>query len=103
MHPFPQYMGSNLEYRMYTFSCTFTPCADPEGGGGLKTHKNIEFLSKTGPDPSENHKATKPAFNVGHYWPTSKMPFQWRFSGRRIIARFCEYWSLPPLKNNNTT
>ena len=41
------------------------------GGGGrgsgpsLKNHKNIGFLSNTGPDPLENHKATKPAFNVG--------------------------------------
>ena len=39
------------------------------GGGGtgtpLKNHKNIGFLSNTGPDPFENHKATKPAFNVG--------------------------------------
>ena len=52
-------------------------CADPEGGGGgqgvqtpppLKNHKNIGFLSNlsnTGPDPLENHKAAKPAFNVG--------------------------------------
>ena len=28
-------------------------------------HKNIGFLSNTGPDPLKNHKATKPAFNVG--------------------------------------
>ena len=40
-------------------------------GGGhvvrtpLKTHKAIGFLSNTGPIPLENHKATKPAFNVG--------------------------------------
>ena len=39
------------------------------GGGGagvripLKDHKNIEFLSNTGPDPLKNHKVTKPAFN----------------------------------------
>ena len=26
-------------------------CADPEGGGKLENHKNIEFLSNTGPDP----------------------------------------------------
>ena len=31
----------------------------------LKNHKNIGFLSNTGSDPLENHKATKPAFNVG--------------------------------------
>ena len=47
-----------------------------EGGGGretatptppLKNHKNIGFLSNTGPDPLKNHKAacTKPVFNVG--------------------------------------
>ena len=26
----------------------------------LKNHKNIGFLSNTGPDPLKNHKATKP-------------------------------------------
>ena len=48
------------------------PCADPEGGGGgaglrttLKNHKNVRFLSSTGTDPLKNHKATKPAFNLG--------------------------------------
>ena len=39
------------------------------GAGGpdppMKSHRNIEFLSNTGPDPLKNHKATKPAFNVG--------------------------------------
>ena len=39
------------------------------GGTGdwtpLKNHKNIGFLSNTGPDPLKNHKATKPAFNIG--------------------------------------
>ena len=48
--------------------------ADPEGGGAgvsghphrpLENHKNIEFLSKNGPDPLKNHKVTKPAFSVG--------------------------------------
>ena len=50
------------------------------GGGGaggldplLKNHKNIEFLSNTGPDPLKNHKATKPAINVGPM--TSETPF----------------------------
>ena len=32
----------------------------------LENHKkNIGFLSNTGPDPLKNHKATRPAFNVG--------------------------------------
>ena len=37
-------------------------------GPPLKNHKNIGFLSNTGPDPLKNHKTTKPAFNV---WPSS--------------------------------
>ena len=52
------------------------------GGGGQGNHKNIGFLSNTGPDPLKNHKATKPAFNVG---PSStrqrnatEMAFRWR-------------------------
>ena len=45
--------------------------ADPEGETGgpdpplLKNHKIIGFLSNTGLDSAKNHKATKPAFNVG--------------------------------------
>ena len=44
-------------------------CSDPEGGGtrGPVPGKitKIGFLSNRGPDPLKNHKATKPAFNVG--------------------------------------
>ena len=43
-----------------------------QGGGGgrgsgppLKNHKNIGFLSNSGPDPLKNHEATEPVFNVG--------------------------------------
>ena len=53
------------------------------GGGGQgvrttseKSHK-IGFLSNTGPDPLKNHKATKPAFNVGQSSsPVSETPFK---------------------------
>ena len=31
----------------------------------MKNHKNIGFLSNTGPDPLKNHKAIKPKFTVG--------------------------------------
>ena len=31
----------------------------------LKNYQNIGFLSNTGPTPPKNHKATKPACNVG--------------------------------------
>ena len=45
-------------------------CGSRGGGQGvrtppLKNHKNIGFLSNSGPDPLKNHKATEPAFNVG--------------------------------------
>ena len=48
-------------------------CADPEGGGAggpdpTENHKNIGFLSNSGPDPLKTHETTKPAFNV---WPSS--------------------------------
>ena len=66
------------------------------GGGGrsrpLKNHKNIGFLSNTGPDPLKNHKATKPAFNVG---PSSArqrnaitMAFRWRADDGLILVVF---------------
>ena len=32
---------------------------DGTGGPDLENHKNIGFLSNTGPDPLKNHKATK--------------------------------------------
>ena len=43
-------------------------CGSRGGTGGpdpMENHKNIGFLSITGLDPLKNHKATKPAFNVG--------------------------------------
>ena len=39
---------------------------ESRGGTGVRTPlKKIRFLSKTGPNLLSNHKATKPAFNVG--------------------------------------
>ena len=38
---------------------------DRGSGTPLKDYKNIGFLSLAGPDPLKNHKAIKPAFNVG--------------------------------------
>ena len=46
-------------------------CADPEGDRGSRPdpdHNNIESLSSTSLDTLKNHKATKPAFNVGSTW-----------------------------------
>ena len=55
----------------------------------LKNHKNIGLLSKAGLDPLKNHKATKLAFDVGPYWPTSETPFKWRISIPCRICLFC--------------
>ena len=50
---------------------------DRGSGPPLKNHKNIGFLSNTGPDPLKNHKATKPALNVGQSSaPPSETPFK---------------------------
>ena len=42
-----------MQYFLEIINCD--PCADPEGGTGgpdhPENHKNIEFLSSTGPDP----------------------------------------------------
>ena len=37
--------------------------------------------------PPENHKTTKPTFNVGAHWSASDAPFKWRFA-------FCGIWIL---------
>ena len=60
------------------------------GTPALKNHKNIGFLSNTGPDPLKNHKAAKSAFNNGP-------PFKWRFAGGQMMTR--NQWYLNPLIN----
>ena len=57
----------------------------------LKIHKNMGFLSKTGPDPVKNHKATKPAAMLGHHWPARETPFKWCFAGGQMIAHLYLY------------
>ena len=73
-------------------STLFRQCMGGSRGGGgrgsrspRKNHKNIEFLSNTGLDPLKNHKATKPAFNVG---PSSAMAFRWRADDGQILMIF---------------
>ena len=68
--------------------------ADPEGRTGgpdppPEKSQNIGFLSNTGPDPLKNHKATKPAFNVGP--PSARQ----RNAILMMMARF--WWYLDPL------
>ena len=54
----------------------------------LEHHIAIGFLSNTSPDTLENHKATKPAFNVGPSSAASKTPFKWCFAGGSSMAGF---------------
>ena len=66
------------------------------GGQGvwipLKDHKNIGFLSNTGPDPLNNHNATKSAFNVGPLLACQQnaiyMPFRWRADDGPLLVVF---------------
>ena len=56
------------------------PCADPEGEKGvrtpLKNHKNIEFLSNTGPDPLKFSKLRSQHSTLGHHRHASETPFK---------------------------
>ena len=58
-----KYRTWELKYYIVGFRNSPMSCADPEEGGGgqgvrtpLKNHKNVGFLSNTGPDPLKNHK-----------------------------------------------
>ena len=57
-------------------------------GQGVRTtpgkSQNIGLFSNTGPDPLENHKATKLALILALVGP----PFKWRFAGGPMMARF---------------
>ena len=56
------------ETYMYIGTCdqvTFQGSAHEGVVFNLTNHKNIGFLSNTGPDPLRYHKATKTTFNVG--------------------------------------
>ena len=70
-------------------------CVDLEGAQGpgppLKNHKNIEFLSNTGPEP---------LLMLGHHWPASETPLKWRLAGGPMMA--LSLWYLDPhqLKKN---
>ena len=64
------------------------------GSGPPEKHKNIGFLSNTGSVPLKNHKATKPAFNVG---PLSS---SWRAHDGSLIVVFGSY--LPSLSYKKT-
>ena len=58
------------------------PCVDPEGRHGvrtpppLKNHKNIEFLSNTGPDPLKFSRLPRQHPTLGHHRHASETPFK---------------------------
>ena len=69
---------------------------DPEGGGGgeegvrtpLKNHKNIGFLSNTGPDPLKKPINLPSQHSMlGHHQHASDTTFIWHFAGEPIMAR----------------
>ena len=79
------------------------PCLDPERGPWvgtpLKTHKNIEFLSNSGPDSMKNYKATNPHSMSDHYQHASETPFKRRFAGGLMIAAYSAVWIHSPVIN----
>ena len=54
--------------------------------GTGENHKNMGFLSNTGPDPLKNHKDTYEHSMLGHHRATSETPFKWRFAGGPMMA-----------------
>ena len=58
------------------------------GGGGTTwadTERGQGFLSNTGAEPLKNHKATKPAFNVGPLLACQET--QWCFTAGPMMDR----------------
>ena len=67
---------------------------DQEGGTGgpgplppLKNHKNIGFLSNTGPDHLKITKLPSQHSMLGHHRNASETPFKWCFAGGPMMAR----------------
>ena len=63
-----------------------------------ENHKNIEFLSKTGPDPLKFSKLPSQHSTLGHHRPASKTPFKGVSLVGRLWPAFCDIWILSPLK-----
>ena len=73
---------------------THLPCADPEGGQGVRTpppplenHKNIGFLGNAGPDLLKITKLLIQHSLLGHHRTASETPLKWRFAGGSMMAR----------------
>ena len=65
-----------------------------------KKHKNIGFLSNTGPDPLKMTKSLIIIISqhslLGNHRQASETPFNWRFIGVPIMARLFWYLDPPP-------
>ena len=74
---------SSAWQEMLSHAITKVPCTDPEGGQGfqspspLKNHKNIGFLSKSGPDP---------LYQASIQWQDRETPTNCRFAGDPMMA-----------------
>ena len=70
------------------------------GTGGLKNHKNIEFLSNTGPDPLEFSKLPSQHSTLGHHRHASETSFKGVPYHR---PAFSDIWILSPLKKRQSS
>ena len=52
----------------------------------LKNHKNIGFLSNTGPDPLKITKPQSRQSMLGHHQHSRETPFQWHFADVLMLA-----------------
>ena len=86
-----------LAESLYLGENVFNPCANPEGGGGRvygpspENHKNIGFLSSTGPDPLKNQKLPSQHSMLSQHRHASETPFKWRFAGGSMMANLLYY------------
>ena len=70
------------------------------GSGPLppENHKNIEFLSNTGPDPLKLSNLPSQHSTLGHHRHASEMPFKGVSLAGRWWPAFSDIWILSPLK-----
>ena len=62
------------------------------GGGGAgapppENHRNIGFISNTGPEPLKIEKLPSQHSILGHRRHASETSFKWRFAGGPMMAR----------------
>ena len=76
------------------------------GTGGLdplKKHKNIGFLSNTGPDPLKITKLSSQHSILGHQWHACETPFKWRLAGGADDGPIIVIFGPPTIINKKKT